>query len=167
MELHVVHFKTQYLNFEQALRQVDGVIIIVYFLKEIVSALPSIKVANSSIRLVPIVLTNIFKPFTEDYFVYWGSTITPQWTRRIMWLVCREPVGIAKEQGKELLQIDEFRILYDESTKPILGNCRAIQNRENRHIFHVRPSGSLHATLLPISREQLVLSSQSNALLSP
>ncbi|XP_035728375.1 carbonic anhydrase 1-like [Vespa mandarinia] len=161
MELHVVHFKTQYLNFEEALRQVDGVIIIVYFLKlqtfsniflkKIVSALPSIKIANSSIRLVPIVLTNIFKPFTEDYFVYWGSTITPQWTRRIMWLVCREPVGIAKEQN----------------TKPILGNCRAIQNRENRHIFHVRPSGSLHATLLPISREQLVLSSQSNAFLSP
>lgn len=36
MELHVVHFKTQYLNLESALRQVDGVIIIVYFLKVII-----------------------------------------------------------------------------------------------------------------------------------
>ncbi|KAL2714792.1 carbonic anhydrase 1-like [Vespula squamosa] len=169
MELHVVHFKTQYSTLEEALRQVDGVIIIVYFLKlqgspniflkEIISALPSIKIANTSFRLVPMVLTNIFKPFTKDYFIYWGSTITTQWTRRIMWLVCREPVGIAKEQ------IDEFRNLYDEATKPILGNSRPLQNRGNRHIFHVCPSGSLHATLLPISREQVALSSQANPFL--
>lgn len=35
MELHVVHFKTQYLTLEHALRQVDGIVIIVYFLKVI------------------------------------------------------------------------------------------------------------------------------------
>nr|KAF7410686.1 hypothetical protein H0235_013293 [Vespula pensylvanica] len=167
MELHVVHFKTQYLTLEHALRQVDGIIIIVYFLKtspniflkEIISALPSIKIANSSIRLVPIVLTNIFKAFTEDYFIYWGSTITPQWTRRIMWFICREPIGISKEQ------IDKFRNLYDENTKPILGNSRPLQNRDNRHVFHVCPTRSLHSTLLPISREQIALSSQANPFL--
>ncbi|KAI4484026.1 hypothetical protein M0804_007482 [Polistes exclamans] len=164
MELHAVHYNTQYLKLEQALRQVDGVIVIVYFvklqtppnifLKNIIDALSSIKIARTSIRLVPIILENILQPFNHDYFIYWGSITTSQWSHSIMWLVSREPIGISKEQ------IDEFRKLCDVNGKAILENCRPISNRQNRNIFHVCPSGSLHATLLPISRKQLVQSSK-------
>ncbi|XP_043486406.1 carbonic anhydrase 1-like [Polistes fuscatus] len=119
MELHAVHFNTQYLKLEEALRQVDGVIIIVYFmklqappnifLKDIIDALSSIRIARTS---------------------------------------------------SLILQIDEFRKLCDINGKAILENCRPLSNRQNRNIFHVCPSSSLHATLLPISRKQLVLSSK-------
>ncbi|KAK2588627.1 hypothetical protein KPH14_006395 [Odynerus spinipes] len=167
MELHVVHFKTKYSTQEEALRQIDGVVMVVYlfklqtppniFLKDIVNSLSSIKDANTSVRLVPVVLANIFKPFTDDYVIYWGSIITSQWTHRIMWLVSREPIGITKEQ------IAEFRILCDANEKPILRNYRPLRDRRYRSIFHVCPSGSLYATLLPISRKQLVLSSKAAA----
>jgi len=35
---------------------------------------------------------------------------------------------------------------------PILTNRQPLQDRGNRTVFHVNPSGSRYATLLPISR---------------
>lgn len=34
---------------------------------------------------------------------------------------------------------------------PILTNCQPLQNRGDRNVFHVCPSGSKYATLLPIA----------------
>ena len=36
---------------------------------------------------------------------------------------------------------------------PILTNRQPLQERANRNVFHVCPSGSTYATLLPISRD--------------
>lgn len=49
-------------------------------------------------------------------------------------------------------KIAEFRTLCDEHKMPILTNRQPLQNRDDRNVFHVCPSGSTYATLLPISR---------------
>lgn len=35
---------------------------------------------------------------------------------------------------------------------PILTNCHPLKDRGDRNVFHVCPSGSMYATLLPIPR---------------
>lgn len=49
-------------------------------------------------------------------------------------------------------EIAEFRTLYDEHKMPILTNCQPLKDRGDRNVFHVCPSGSMYATLLPIPR---------------
>jgi len=51
-------------------------------------------------------------------------------------------------------KVAEFRTLCDEHKMPILINRQPLQDRGNRNVFHVCPSGSRYATLLPpISRD--------------
>lgn len=64
-------------------------------MQEIVKHLPAIRAAHSSVRIVPSKLTNILNPFTEDYFLYWGSVITINNVRTILWTICREPIGVS------------------------------------------------------------------------
>lgn len=127
MELHAVHFKDEYESLDVALRRPDGAVVLVYFFKvkyvrihqnfhqikvfpiqlqdgpnefmeEIVKNLSSIQEAHSSARLVPRFLTEILRPFKEDYFLYWGPIITAENVHRILWLICREPIGITSKQ---------------------------------------------------------------------
>ncbi|XP_011167779.1 carbonic anhydrase 1 [Solenopsis invicta] len=156
MELHAVHYNSHYGSQIGALRQYDGVTILVYLfqlqatpnplLDDIVNALPFIQAAHSSIRLIPFPITNILRCFQRDYFVYWGSITMTNIRNSILWLISREPLGISIEQ------IAEFRTLCDERKMPILTNRQSLQDTLNRNVFHVCPSGSRYATLLPISR---------------
>ncbi|XP_011873786.1 PREDICTED: carbonic anhydrase 13-like [Vollenhovia emeryi] len=156
MELHAVHYKSDYGTQIAALRQNDGVTILVYFfqlqaapnplLDDIVNTLPFIQAAHSSIRLIPFPISNIMRCFQRDYFVYWGSITMTNIRNSVLWLISREPLGISIDQ------IAEFRTLCDERKLPILTNRQPLQDRCNRNIFHVCPSGSRYATLLPIPR---------------
>ncbi|XP_076629943.1 carbonic anhydrase 1 [Colletes latitarsis] len=157
MELHAVHFKSEYETLDTALRRPDGVTILVYFIKlqnepnkfmeEIVKNLASIQSADSSVRIVPIQLTNIMKPFNDDYFLYWGSIVTISNVHKILWVISRVPIGVSVEQ------VAEFRTLTDEKGVPILSNIRVLKERQDRNIFHVCPSGSTYASLLPLPRD--------------
>ncbi|XP_033215271.1 carbonic anhydrase 2-like [Belonocnema kinseyi] len=157
MELHAVHFKSEYRSQELAVSETDGVAVLVYAFKlqtdpnpeldDIVGNIPFIKNPNSSIRLNPWLITKILRPFTRDYFVYWGSVPLLNRTHTVLWLISREPIGISPQQ------VAEFRTLYDQKYKPLSKNCRSLQELQKRHVFHANPSGSLYATLLPIPRE--------------
>ncbi|XP_018337804.1 PREDICTED: carbonic anhydrase 1-like [Trachymyrmex septentrionalis] len=157
MELHAVHYKSDYRTQLAALRQHDGVTILVYLfqlqaapnplLDDIINTLPFIQAANSSIRLIPFPIINIMRRFQRDYFVYWGSITMTNIRNSVLWLISREPLGISIDQ------IAEFRTLCDEHKMPILTNRQPLQERANRNVFHVCPSGSTYATLLPISRD--------------
>ncbi|XP_046143123.1 carbonic anhydrase 1-like [Osmia bicornis bicornis] len=157
MELHAVHFKDEYDSLDVALRRPDGAIVLVYFFKlqdgpnefmeEIVKNLNSIQEAHSSARLVPKFLTEILRPFKEDYFLYWGPIVTAENVHRILWLICREPIGITSKQ------IAEFRTLHNERNVPILSNIRPLQEVKEENVFHVCPSGSTYASLLPLPRD--------------
>ncbi|XP_043507956.1 carbonic anhydrase 1-like [Frieseomelitta varia] len=162
MELHVVHFKEEYETLESALRRPNGVTVLVYFCKlqdkpnefmdGIVNNLALIRTAHSSVRITPLKLTNILRPFSQDYFLYWGSITTAHNIHNIFWIICREPIGISAKQ------IAEFRSLNDEKGMSILSNIRPVKGKQEKSVFHVSPSGSKYASLLPIPRD--LLSSQ-------
>ncbi|XP_017789555.1 PREDICTED: carbonic anhydrase 1-like [Habropoda laboriosa] len=157
MELHAVYFKDEYETLESALRRPNGITILVYFFKlqagpnqfleEIIKNLAVIRTAHSSVRIVPLNLSNILRPFTQDYFLYWGSIITIRNVYSILWITSREPIGISTEQ------VAEFRTLNDEKEAPILSNIRPLKEKQERNIFHVCPSGTTYASLLPIPRD--------------
>ncbi|XP_033330720.2 carbonic anhydrase 1 [Megalopta genalis] len=154
MELHVVLFKDEYEKFNLALTKVDGIIIVVYFFKlqnesnkfihNILRHASEIRAAHSSVRLVPVSLNTLMRPFSEDYFLYWGSIILRTNPHRILWIISREPIGVSVEQ------VRTFRTLTNEKGMPILSNVRELKEREERTVFHVCPSGSTYASLLPL-----------------
>ncbi|KAK5649838.1 hypothetical protein RI129_000867 [Pyrocoelia pectoralis] len=157
LEMHVFYFRSIYATHEDALREKDGVTALVYFFKLqeetnpiiqlLVEAIPLIQNAHTSTRFKNIPLQFILKKFERDYFLYWGAVKTTTIIHRIFWLICREPIGITREQ------MERFRILLDEDEKPILCNYRQIQERGKRHLFHVSSSTVKYATLLPITQE--------------
>lgn len=141
----------------------------------IVKNLTVIRTAHSSVRIIPANLTGILKPFSTDYFLYWGSITTPINIHNILWIICREPIGLTTRQVKSYFhfpfiffllfnaiplfnrafprdKIAEFRTLHDEKGVPILSNIRPIKPRQEKSVFHVSPSGSLYASLLPLPR---------------
>lgn len=142
----------------------------------IVKNLTVIRTAHSSVRIIPANLTGILKPFSTDYFLYWGSITTPINIHNILWIICREPIGLTTRQVKIIFsfsvyflslcfnailpfnrafprdKIAEFRTLHDEKGVPILSNIRPIKPRQEKSVFHVSPSGSLYASLLPLPR---------------
>ncbi|XP_026670750.1 carbonic anhydrase 1-like [Ceratina calcarata] len=115
-------------------------------MEEIVKNLLEIRTTDSSVRIAPSSLTNFLIPFTEDYFLYWGSIITISNIHSILWLICREPIGITTRQ------VAEFRKLHNQCGGPILSNVRQRKPLQGRDVFHVCPSGSLYASLLPVPR---------------
>ena len=52
-------------------------------------------------------------------------------------------------------KIAEFRSLNDEKGMPILSNVRPLKGKQEKSVFHVSPSGSTYASLLPIPRDLL------------
>ncbi|CAG9764272.1 unnamed protein product [Ceutorhynchus assimilis] len=153
-EMHVVLFKSCYLTQESALKEKDGIAILVYFLQlqdpsnadfqPISRALPAIAKAHTSIKIPPMQLDSLFNQFESDYFLYRGSITTSDCVHHILWLITRCPIGISSEQS------DSLRFLLDNDDELIRRNFRPVQPIHDRHVFHILPSTSTFSTLLPI-----------------
>ncbi|CAG2062558.1 unnamed protein product, partial [Timema podura] len=108
MEMHVVHFKSSYLTQESALREKDGICVFVYFFKVQSQPNPDLQIITDNLQFVqqphtsshldPIPMSFLIRSFEDDYFLYWGSIMTNNCAHTIMWLVCREPIGISSQQ---------------------------------------------------------------------
>ncbi|ENN78979.1 hypothetical protein YQE_04563, partial [Dendroctonus ponderosae] len=152
-ELHVVLFKSCYLTQEAALKERDGVVILVYILnlqdppnpnlQPIVDALPAIAKAHTSAKVPPTELLYLMTQFEADYFIYRGSVCTSDCVHPIMWMITRVPIGISPDQ------MDSLRFLLDNEDELIRRNFRPVQPISKRHIFHILPSTSKYSTLLP------------------
>lgn len=153
-EMHVVTFKSSYLTQEAALKEQDGCATLVYLFKLqdapnpdfqcIVEALKDIKNPGTSKKIETHLITNLVRIFTEDYLMYWGAVSTQKCTHYVMWLITRVPIGISAEQ------VDALRFVLDNEGKMLTRNFRDQQELHNRSIFHVCPSSSKYATLLPL-----------------
>lgn len=64
----------------------------------LIDAIPYVQKPHSSARLDPLPLEFLVKPFSSDYFLYWGSVTTSACIHSILWLLGREPVGVSVEQ---------------------------------------------------------------------
>ncbi|KAK0167919.1 hypothetical protein PV327_001772 [Microctonus hyperodae] len=167
MELHAVHYKTEYLNQESAMTQIDGIIILVYLFKlqtsvnpafnSIITSLPLIHQPCSTVHIVNEPLIKILRPFIQDYFLYRGAITKGDFSHWIKWLISREPIGISLEQTAE------FRKLNNKKYKPNLNNCKQLRDEKNTCVFHINPSGSCYASLLPIPRDSPPLTASQRA----
>ncbi|XP_066262380.1 putative carbonic anhydrase 3 [Euwallacea similis] len=151
-ELHVVLFKSCYLTQEAALKEKDGVVILVYILNLqespnpslecIVSTLAAIVKAHTSAKLLPVALNSIFNQFEADYFMYRGSLANTSCIHSITWLITRFPICVSSDQ------INSFRFMLDDDNEIIRRNFRTIQPINDRHVFQILPSPSNYATLI-------------------
>ncbi|KAJ9589923.1 hypothetical protein L9F63_016946, partial [Diploptera punctata] len=117
-------------------------------LENIINSLDFIRNPHISARIKPEPLSNIIIPFQQDYLVYWGSVNTPTCSHLILWFICRQPIGISKEQ------IAKFRNITDITNEPMLRNYRETQFAKDSVIFHVLPSDKTSTTLLQIEQSQ-------------
>nr|CAD7424311.1 unnamed protein product [Timema monikensis] len=144
MEMHVVHFKSSYLTQESALREKDGICVFVYFFKVQSQPNPDLQIITDNLQFVqqphtsshldPIPMSFLIRSFEDDYFLYWGSIMTNNCAHTIMWLVCREPIGVSSQQ------LAKFRTLKDLYNAPLTHNFRQVQPLNDRSVFHVLPS---------------------------
>ncbi|XP_063989809.1 carbonic anhydrase 1-like [Diachasmimorpha longicaudata] len=158
MELHAVHFKSDYLSQEAAMRETDGITMLVYFFKlqsvpnlalnGIVNSLSSIQPPDSSIRIPVEPISNILRPFEDDYFLYKGTVPVGKYETPVMWLFSREPIAISLEQ------VAQFRNLNDRNFNRILNNLRPLAC-VNPPVFYANPKGSNYASLLPVSPDSI------------
>ncbi|XP_068910043.1 carbonic anhydrase 3-like isoform X2 [Tenebrio molitor] len=152
LEMHMVCFKANYLTQEAALKEKDGIVVLVYMFKSgknpafqlLVDNIMSIQKAHTSLKMDPLPLSYFVKKFERDYFLYWGSVTTTVCLHYILWFISREPVGVSAEQ------VDELRSMLDANDEPLQGNFREVQPLNGRHVFHACPSGSKYATLLAL-----------------
>ncbi|XP_018569032.1 carbonic anhydrase 2-like [Anoplophora glabripennis] len=152
-EMHVITFKSAYLTQEAALKEQDGCATLVYLFKlqdapnpafqDIINVLSSIQKAGTSMRLEPKPINCLLQEFESDYFFYWGTVSTSGCTHYLMWLICRVPIGVSREQ------IDTLRFIFDENGEQLKKNFRGVQPANNRTVLHICPSTSKYSTLLP------------------
>lgn len=130
----------------------------------IVSALRDIRMADTDINIEPFILNRLLYPFEYDYYTYWGRVSDAPGTHSLMWLICREVVGISFEQvcwrqnewnrnllAAELLQLCLFRQLMDETLRPIVRNWRETNPMADRLLLHVNPAYKhTNSTLAPV-----------------
>lgn len=150
-----MHFKRSYGSHEAAERQPDGILCICSLFRiqsehsdamhPIVSALQSIRLADSQMAIRPFVLTRLLYPFRYDYYLYWGRCGgTP-----VMWLLGRNMDGISFEQ------LCLLRQLLDARLRPIVGNGRPVNGLHGRQLLHVcAASAYTNSTMSPVPLRQ-------------
>lgn len=101
---------------------------------------------DSSVRIDPEPITNILRPFNDDYFLYKGTLNINNYEREIIWVVSRVPIGISIEQ------VSQFRNIYNRNLDKVIDNCRDIDDDSdnNQQIFHICPSGYSYWSLLQL-----------------
>lgn len=112
---------------------------------------------NSSTRIIPEPIINILRPFSDDYFLYRRYFTAGNSEREVIWIICREPIGISIDQ------VAKFRCLNNRKLEKILDNCKPTKDARNSRVFHVCPSGSNYASLLPVPQALVTLSTSESA----
>ncbi|XP_058462939.1 carbonic anhydrase 1-like [Malaya genurostris] len=143
LEMHVIHFNDRYETMDEALKQVGGVLCLVYFfnlksspnafIEPIIANLKEIVFPDVVIKLTPFPIVNLIHIFTSDYFLYWGSTKSESRSHPMLWIISRTQECI------DFHQLTQFRVLLDRRMRTITREQTPIAERENRHVFHVNP----------------------------
>ncbi|XP_023944704.2 carbonic anhydrase 2-like [Bicyclus anynana] len=156
-EMQAIFFRSEYITQEEALRHPDGVVVVCYLIKYgvnpddrlqwIIEGFPRIREAQTHTRVGPLPMSRLFPMFYEDYFLYWGSLSNVKGeTFVVRWLVPRITLSASLNQMKE------FRRLWNPWDEPNLRNFRPLQEKQDRHVFFIRPHWNQYNSLLPIPR---------------
>lgn len=157
LELHAIHFKTNYATQAEAVKYHDGIIIVVYLfviqsnhsatMYQILSQLKNVRIAESAATILPFQITELLYPIKMDYYMYYGSIIADKMDPSILWIISRETGSISVEQLKL------FHLLLDNRMRPIYQNFSNSSPHFNRTVFHVNPRYKItNTTLSPVPR---------------
>ncbi|XP_065073518.1 carbonic anhydrase 1-like [Ochlerotatus camptorhynchus] len=143
LEMHIVHFNNAFKSQEEALQHVGGVVSLVYFfnlksspnefIKPVIGNLKKIVFPDSAFKPNPFPIVNLFHTFTNDYFLYWGSTRSASRSHPILWLISRTQECI------DFQQLIQFRQLLDQRMRVIQHEPTPVAALGERHLYHVNP----------------------------
>jgi len=138
IELHIVHYKSDYGSLGEAVKYEDGLAVLgIMFevgaeneaLKPIVEGIPSVVNADDEAEISFDMPLNVFLPEnTDSFYRYQGSLTTPSCNEVVVWTVFKEPLKLSEDQ------LDVFRTLLDSKDKPIVDNYRPVQPLNGRTI---------------------------------
>jgi len=144
MEVHIVHYKKEYGNFQNAQKYSDGLCVIGFFgaispidnpkMKHFISNLRHIIKPNDSI------VRNFKDVFSwvkdtallQHYYTYHGSLTTEPYTECVIWIIFTKPIEISSKQ------LSKFRELQSIHTGMLIHeNDRELQPFNDRVIIHI------------------------------
>ncbi|CAL4065444.1 unnamed protein product, partial [Meganyctiphanes norvegica] len=134
MELHLVHYKTEYGNLSNALKYEDGLAVLgVFFdvddenaaLMHITDNLEDIAHPDYDKTILTILALIDFIPANRDFYRYQGSLTTPTCNEVVIWTVFKTHQSFSEEQVKA------FRMLEDHEGH-MCDNYRGIQPLNGR-----------------------------------
>ncbi|KAK3606492.1 hypothetical protein CHS0354_041443 [Potamilus streckersoni] len=147
MEMHIVHYKTEYGSINEALNKSDGLAVLgfmfkvtpfgsVFFFEKFLKKLADVKYSGESTHTSPMRLADMLPiPWQNlQYFRYNGSLTTPPCNEVAIWTVFTRSIFISE------LQLQQFRKLYaneksSKSFERISDNFRPVQPLNNRRIL--------------------------------
>jgi len=152
MELHLVHFKTEYGNDIGAAigagakqRADDSLAVLGIFfeiqkddnkaLEPMMNALDEIatKDLNTKVKMQSASLATLLPSDTKNFYRYMGSLTTPGCNQIVVWTVFKEPIGISASQMAKFRQ----NVKIDESGKKLVDNYRKVQPLNGRVVKSV------------------------------
>ncbi|XP_046402480.1 carbonic anhydrase 2-like [Ischnura elegans] len=141
LEMHEVHYKTEYGSFNESLKKRDGLVVISYLFnigKHNHPLSRILKVSGDVVRpespavdIDPFRLDELAPPFGRNYAVYVGSLTTPPCTEIVTWIVNLEPQHVSSEQ------LQNLRGLMRSAGTRMLFNFRPVQSLNGRTVMRV------------------------------
>ncbi|KFB53921.1 carbonic anhydrase 8 [Anopheles sinensis] len=143
LELHVVHFDERLGDQKVAESVPGGVLCLSYlfrlqssvsrFMEPIVNGLKRVRLPNSYTHLEPFPLDQLIHTFSDEYFLYWGSTLAPGPPSTLvpmLWIVSRA------QERLGFRQLKHFNHLLNPRMLPLEPTSQAATSH-GRHLFHV------------------------------
>jgi len=166
MELHLVHFKTEYGNdigsaISNEPRANDNLAVLgIMFeiqvgdnaaLYPMMEALEKIASADlgTKVDMNEAPLESLLPKDTKDFYRYQGSLTTPGCNEIVVWTVFKEPIGISEAQMAKFRE----NVKMNESGKKLVDNYRVVQplnGRKVQFVSTVESSAISHLITLPI-----------------
>ncbi|KAF4516894.1 hypothetical protein B566_EDAN011239 [Ephemera danica] len=139
MEMHAVHYKTDYGSPSNALKYPDGLAVVGFLfqmsskpgasLRALIPALPTVRSSGSSVAVSPVPLSTLLAP-PRSYATYQGSLTTPPCSEGVTWLVSGASLPVSTDQ------LETFRSLSSHDGD-MGDNYRPVQPLNGRSLFYV------------------------------
>ncbi|XP_026482533.1 carbonic anhydrase 2-like [Ctenocephalides felis] len=142
MECHLVHWKSEYGSMGEALKHTDGVAVVAFMfdskedkdnagLAKIISKFSEVGSGSGpAVGVQAFPLTDLIRPFVDNYATYTGSLTTPPCTEAVTWIIASQTQQMSKSQ---MAKIREVRGPHG----PISGNFRPTQPLNGRTVYYI------------------------------